>query len=152
MGDVGYRVVELLHRLGETVVVVTQQALEERRLAAETRGIRVLLGDARNERLLLEAGLSSARAVIAATDQDLVNIEISLDARRCRPDVAIVLRLFDPELARQLEQVLDVRRALGLSSLAAPSFAAAALGESVLASFTAGEIPFVVGRQSAGDG
>ncbi|HXU31724.1 MAG TPA: NAD-binding protein [Thermoanaerobaculia bacterium] len=146
MGDVGYRIVELLHRLGEEVVVVTQEAREERLAEALHRGIRVLRGDARNDRLLLEAGLATAGRVIAATDQDLVNIEISLDARRYRPDVEIVLRLFDPELAQQLEQTLEVRRALGMASLAAPSFAAAALGDAFLASFTSAGAPFVVGR------
>lgn len=152
IGDVGYQVVELLHRLGEPVVVVTEQIDEERRLALEERNIRIVRGNARNERLLLEAGLQSARALITVTDKDLVNIEISLDARRHRPDLPIVLRLFDQDLARQLESALDVRRALGMSALAAPSFAAAALGDSVLASFTLDDIPFVVGRQSAGDG
>lgn len=152
MGDVGYRIVELLHRLGEEVVVVTQEAQEERLAEATARGIRIVRGDARNDRLLLEAGLDTARIVIAATDQDLVNIEVSLDARRYRPDVAIVLRLFDPELAQQLEQTLDVRRALGMASLAAPSFAAAALGDSILASFTSAESPFVVGRGAPASG
>lgn len=151
MGDVGYRIIELLHRLGEDIVVVTQEAREERLAEATVRGIRVLRGDARSEQLLLDAGLASARAVIAATDQDLVNIEIALDARRYRPDVAIVVRLSDPELAQQLEQTLDVRRALGMASLAAPSFVAAALGDAVLASFAYGQIPFVVGRAAVAD-
>ena len=151
MGDVGYRIVELLHRLGEEVVVVTQEAQEERLAEATARGIRIVRGDARNDRLLLEAGLDTARIVIAATDQDLVNIEISLDSRRYRPEVAIVLRLFDPELAQQLEQTLDVRRALGMASLAAPSFAAAALGDAVLASFKSSGSPFVVGRSVLAD-
>lgn len=151
IGDVGFQVVELLHRLGEPVVVIAERIDEERRLALEDREIRIVQGNARNERLLLEAGLASARALIAVTDKDLVNIEIALDARRHRPDLPIVLRLFDQDLARQLESALDVRRALGMSALAAPSFAAAALGDSVLASFTLGELPFVVGRQPVGD-
>ena len=33
MGDVGYRVVELLQRMGESVVVVTEQAHDDRRRA-----------------------------------------------------------------------------------------------------------------------
>lgn len=60
MGDVGYRVVELLHRLGEEVVVVTLQAREERRRTAESLGIRVVMGDARVNQNLDEAGLASA--------------------------------------------------------------------------------------------
>jgi Trk K+ transport system NAD-binding subunit len=152
VGDVGYQVVELLHRLGESVVVVAERIDEERRLAMEDRDIRILFGNARNERLLLEAGLKSAKALITVTDKDLANIEIALDSRRLCPDLPIVLRLFDQDLARQLESVLDVRRALGMSALAAPSFAAAALGGSVLASFTLDDIPFVLGRQVVGDG
>ncbi len=149
MGDIGYRVVILLHRLGERLVAVTDRVRDERRMVAEGLGVKVLLGDARNERLLIEAGLSSARVIIAATDNDLANIEIALDARRIRPDIPVVVRLFDQDLARQLEAALHLHRALGMSALAAPSFAAAAMGDSILAGFTVGDVPYVVGRQMA---
>lgn len=152
MGDVGYRIVELLHRLGETVVVITDGVREERRQMAEAFGVRILLGDARNDRLLREAGLDSARALITATGHDLANIEIALDARRLRPDLPVVLRLFDQMLARQLETSLEIRRAFGTSSLAAPSFTAAALGDAILASLPVGDVPYVAGRQPAGSG
>lgn len=147
MGAVGYRIVELLHRLGETVVVITEHTLDERRWRAEAFGVRVILGDARDDRLLREAGLESAKTVIAATDQDLVNIEVALDVRRARPGLPVVIRLFDQELARQLESSLEIRRALGMSALAAPSFTAAALGEAVLASWPLDRVPWVAGRQ-----
>ncbi|MFL6294028.1 MAG: potassium channel family protein [Thermoanaerobaculia bacterium] len=152
MGDVGYRVVELLHRLGEKVVVVTLQAREERRRTAESLGVRIVTGDARVDENLHEAGLASARLLIAATDQDLVNIEVALDARRLRPDMPVVIRLFDQGLARQLEGTLDLQRALGMSALAAPSFAAAALGEAVLGAFSFQGAPFVVGRHRVSGG
>ncbi len=152
MGDVGYRVVELLHRLGEEVVVVTLQAREERRQTAEALGVRIVIGDARVDQILHEAGLASAKLLIAATDQDLVNIEAALDARRDRPDMPVVIRLFDQGLARQLEGALDLQRALGMSALAAPSFAAAALGEAVLGAFSLHGAPFVVGRHRVSDG
>src|SRR5688572_15764609 len=149
LGDVGYRVVELLHRLGEEVVVVTLQAREERRRTAESLGVRIVTGDARVDQNLHEAGLASAKLLIAATDQDLVNIEAALDARRIRPDMPVVIRLFDQGLARQLEGTFDLQRALGTSTLAAPSFAAAALGEAVLGTFSFQGTPFVVGRHKA---
>jgi Trk K+ transport system NAD-binding subunit len=145
-GDVGFRVTELLHRLGEEVVAVTRDAREERLRMARAAGVRVLVGDARGEHLLHEAGLATARVLIAATNQDLVNIEIALDARRSRPDLPIVVRLFDQSLAGQLETSFDLRRTLEMSTLAAPSFAAAALGDAILTSFTVGDTPFVVGR------
>jgi Trk K+ transport system NAD-binding subunit len=151
-GDVGFRVAELLHRLGEEVVAVTRDAREERLRMARDAGVRVLLGDATNEQLLHEAGLATARVLIAATDQDLVNIEIALDARRSRPDLPLVVRLFDPSLARQLETSFDLRRALEMATLAAPSFAAAALGEAILSSFSVDDTPFVVGRAVVDEG
>lgn len=150
MGDVGYRVAELLRRLGEEVVVVTLQVREERRRTAEALGIRVVMGDARVDQNLHEAGLASAKLLIAATDQDLANIEVALDARRLRPDMPVVIRLFDQGLASQLEGTLDLQRALGTSALAAPSFAAAALGEALLGTFSLQGTPFVVGRRREG--
>ncbi|HWM93918.1 MAG TPA: NAD-binding protein [Thermoanaerobaculia bacterium] len=152
MGDVGYRVVELLRRLGEEVVVVTLQVREDRQRIAESFGVRIAMGDARNEQLLRDAGLASAKSLIAATDQDLVNIEVALDARRLRPDIPLVLRLFDPDLARQLEGAFDLRRAIGMSTLAAPSFAAAAIGEALLTTFSLEGTSFVVGRHRASEG
>lgn len=151
MGDVGYRVVELLHRLGESVVVVTETVHDDRQRMAEAFGVRMILGDARDDRRLQEAGLASAKAVIAATGQDLVNLEVALDARRARPEIPVVIRLFDQELARQLESSFAIHRALGMSALAAPSFTAAALGEAMLASLPVGGVPWVAGRQSVGD-
>lgn len=152
MGDVGYRVVELLQRLGESVVVVTSEAREDRRRMAEAQDVRILIGDARNEQLLRDAGLASAKAVIAATDQDLVNIEVFLDSQRLRPEVPVVVRLFDQDLARQLEGSFGLRRALGMAALSAPSFVAAALGESFLGTFSVLDKPFVIGRHRVEDG
>jgi Trk K+ transport system NAD-binding subunit len=152
MGDIGYRVVELLHRLGERVEVITESARDERFQAAATAGVPVHRGDARNEALLLAARLESARAVVAATDQDLVNIEVALDVQRLRPGLPVVVRLFDQSLASQLETTFELRRVLGLSALAAPSFAAAALGDAVLASFTVDDVAWVVGRALVGAG
>jgi len=152
MGDVGYRIAELLQRLGEPVVVITEQVLDDRRLTAEAFGVRVIQGDARSDRLLREAGVESAKTLIAATDKDLVNIEVALDGRRMQPGLPVVVRLFDQMLTRQLEDSLDIRRALGMAALAAPSFTAKALGDGILAGLSLGETPYVVGRQVVEEG
>ncbi len=49
LGNVGFRVVELLGRLGEPVAVITQTTSEERQRAAEARGVRIVRGEARDE-------------------------------------------------------------------------------------------------------
>ena len=145
MGHVGFRIVELLARLGQRVVVVTADARAEWKRAAESWGAVVVTGDARDEELLRSAGLEDARALLAVTDRDPVNLEIALDARRVRPGLPVVVRLWDQNLAQQLESSRSVRRALSVSALAAPVFAGAALGELVLASFeTEGKLEVVV--------
>ncbi len=146
MGHVGYRIVDLLGRLGETVSVITQSARAEWIDAAQARGVPVRVGDAQDERLLAEVGIHEAQAVLAVTDQDLVNIEIALDAKRLHPDIPVVIRLFEQNLARQLEATFDIRRALAMSALAAPVFATAALGERIVSSFTLNGSLYVIGR------
>ena len=51
MGQVGYRVVQLLRDLGEPVAVITREARADWIRQAEVDGVPVLLGDARDARL-----------------------------------------------------------------------------------------------------
>jgi Trk K+ transport system NAD-binding subunit len=146
MGRVGFRIVELLVRLGEPVTVINKILREEWQREAQEWGVRIITGDARDERLMEEAGIQTARALIVATDSDLINIEIALDAKKLHPDVPVVARIFDQTLARQMEAAFDIRRALSNSVLSAPSFAAAAMGEEVVSSFRLDNKLYAVGR------
>ena len=149
LGHVGYRAVHLLRRLGEEVTAITLPTRDDWVRSAEAAGVRVLVGDARDGALLIDAGVEGAVALIAATDHDVTNIEIVLDAKRARPELPIVARLFDQTLAHELERTLDVRRAPAASALAAPAFAAAALGDDVVGSFALGGGDWVVCRLPA---
>src|SRR5947208_3268458 len=103
MGQVGYRVTSLLLDLGEKVSVITLPTRSDWVRTVEARGVRVLVGDARDDALIAEAGIDEARALIAATDQDAVNVELALDAAQRRPELPVVIRLFDRQLALQIE-------------------------------------------------
>lgn len=146
LGQVGFRVCSLLLEIGESVVAVTDQVRPEWGRILEERGVKIVRGDARDEAVLLSAGLREAKALIAATSSDLTNIEIALDAKRHRADLPIVTRMFDSSLAKQLEQSLDVRRAMAMSQVAAPAFAAATLGDQVVAEFEQDGVRLVVFR------
>jgi Trk K+ transport system NAD-binding subunit len=148
LGRVGRRVVHLLRRLGEEVTVISMPTRDDWRRDAEEAGARIILGDARDERLVAEAGLADAAALVSVTDRDIANIEITLDAKRARPDLPVVTRLFDQTLARELESALDVRRAPAASAVAAPAFAAAALGDDVIGSFALGDRWWIVSRSA----
>lgn len=134
LGHVGYRIVCLLGRLGERGVVITRGANEDWRAETEAR-FPVIIGDARNDALLRQAGVERARAILIVTDDDLTNISIAIDARRLNPGLIVVARMFDQDLGAHLEQAKTIDRALSASALAAPVFVAASLGEMVLGEF-----------------
>lgn len=146
LGHVGQRIAQLLRALDVDVTVVTLASRDAWRHRAEAAGAVIIDGDARDEATLRRAGIESASALIVATQEDVVNIEVSLDALRIVPGLPVVTRLFDQRLAEQLEGSLGVRRAPAKSTLAAPTFAAAALGESVIGAFSVEGTPMVVGR------
>ncbi len=136
LGQVGYRVAKLLSRLSSSIAVLTwPEARAEFVHEVEELGVHVFYGDARSDQALLDAGILDVEAVIACTDDDLTNLEIALDARRLHPGIRVVGRVFDQGLARRLEQTGVFDRALGMSVIAAPSFAAAATGDTGVGQF-----------------
>jgi voltage-gated potassium channel Kch len=96
----------------------------------------VLLGDATRPETLLKAGFRRARAVVVATSSDALNLEIGLmaqtlveDYRPKRP-LQLVLRCFDPDLAKRIHRVSQNYTLLSSAELAAPLFVEAALHSS----------------------
>jgi len=126
-GHLGRRVFALLARLGESVHVISREPPGDWPEPAPP-GCRLIVGDARNESRLREAGVGAAGRLIAATHDDPTNISIALSAKRLNPSIAVVVRLFDQDLGTQLEEALGLERTFSTSALAAPAFVAAALG------------------------
>lgn len=133
LGRVGYRTYLTLHRLGIPVVVIDFDDKAEFLSEVRRDGAPILIGDARREALLDEAGIARARAVVVATNNDLVNLEVALDARQKRPDIRVVMRMFDQNMADKVHAGFDIRAVLSTAALAAPTFAAAAVVGNVIA-------------------
>ncbi len=130
LGKVGYRVVKALYdmqRDPEIVVICEQDTHGPLVSEIEALGIRVIRGDARNPELLQAAGLGRAYSVAAVTSDKLVNIQIGLAARRLRPDLHLVLRVFSDVMAEQLEELFGRHTVFSTSALAAPTLAAASI-------------------------
>src|SRR5262249_5848500 len=100
LGNIGFRAVEELLGFGQGVVVLELD--RGGRFVTTTRrlGVAVIHGDAKVREVLRQANAGSARAVIAATSNDLVNLEVALLARELNPQQRVVLRLSDPQLAQ----------------------------------------------------
>lgn len=143
LGQVGYRVARELQRFDTEVTVVEMDSAGPFVKTITDEGIPIIFDDARRTEVLLKAGLERASAVIAATNKDLTNVEIALDAREVRPDIRIVLRLFDQSLASKIVNSFDIDAAFSSAALAAPAFASAAVDPSVQDSFYVGDTLFV---------
>ena len=139
LGSIGYRVALGIAARGLPVVVV--EVSDDGRFVSPTRasGIPVVIGDARHPEVLEELHLETARAIVAATSDDLVNLSVALNARAKRPDLRVVVRLFDPEFAVRVQQGFAIRFTRSVSQLAAPAFAAAAVGSEVIATVPVGD-------------
>lgn len=99
--------------------------------AAMQAGGTVLTGNARDGEVFRRGNAENARAIVVATSEDLINLEIALTAREANPRARIVVRLFDEEFAARVRSTFDVDYVLSPAALAAPAFAAAALGRSI---------------------
>lgn len=135
LGKLGYRVVLQLLEFGEEVVGV--ESVADRPFVGILRGMNVpvVVSDARQRDVLVQAGVRNASALIACTQDDLTNLDIALDARELNPQVKIVMRMFDADLARKVERGFGIHTAFSVSALAAPAFAAAATRANVSYSF-----------------
>ncbi|MFN8038327.1 MAG: NAD-binding protein [Acidimicrobiales bacterium] len=143
------RVVAVLVERNATVIVVGDPGADEG--TAEVAAlldptVRVVVPGADRDRSLLDAGLPDADVVLALADDDLDNLRDAAAAHALAPDVPVVLRTFQPELAEELAGALSLRRAYSVAALAAPAIVAASVGEEVLETLRLGdeEIPLCV--------
>jgi len=139
LGSIGYRVALGIAARGIPVVAVDSKDDGRFVLPARAVGIPVVIGDARHPQVLEELRLGTARALVAVTSDDLVNLSAALNARASRPNLRVVVRLFDPDFALRVQHGFKIRFTRSASHLAAPAFAAAAIGSEVIATVPVGD-------------
>jgi Trk K+ transport system NAD-binding subunit len=138
LGNIGYRVVEELVGTADPVVAI--ELAQDGRFVATARrlGVAVITGDATVREVLRQAHAATARAVVAVTNNDLVNLEVALLSRELNPKQRVVVRMSDPNLADTLREAANVRFALSIPTLAAPAFVASLFGDRVQSVFLVG--------------
>jgi hypothetical protein len=136
LGHVGLAVARDLRARGVPAVLVDSEGNVEGQRDLRVR-CPVIVGDAKRPVVLARAGAHRARALIACTSSDTVNLEIGLAAQSFGRDarlgarLRIVLRCFDADLARRIHAVSSDYTLLSEARIAAPVFAqvaAAAIG------------------------
>jgi Trk K+ transport system NAD-binding subunit len=146
LGKLGLRTLEQLLALGEQVAVLEKNPSCPNIAFARKHGVPVRVGHSREEGVFDDLNVRAAKSIILATNDDLANLEMALDARKLKPDIRVVIRMFDQELADKLRDSLDMKLTFSASALAAPLFATSSSDRSVVNSFYVGDRLLVLAK------
>ena len=100
-GRVGRRIAAEFREEGVPFVVLdfSDDAIE----AAREANVLIVEGTGTEDEDLREAGLETARGLVASADSDADNLYITLSARSARPELLIVARASDEDAAKKLQ-------------------------------------------------
>jgi voltage-gated potassium channel Kch len=143
LSGVGIKIIQLLHSSGHEVVVIEPDSNNRFVNTARGLGIPVIHGDASFLNTLKTSNLESAAALLVVSRDDAINLEIALNAKSLSPNIPVVVRYAEPDFARIAQQVFDFEAVLSPAELAAPAFAAAALGGRILGNGITGDTLWV---------
>jgi voltage-gated potassium channel Kch len=132
LGGIGIKIAEQLHASGHEVIVIERDTNNRFVNTARGLGIPVIHGDGSFAAILKASNLENAAALIAVTSDDATNMEIALKVKAITHKVPVIVHYADPDFARMAQQVFDFEAVLSPAELAAPAFAAAALGGRIL--------------------
>jgi Trk K+ transport system NAD-binding subunit len=143
LGGTGMQVVRQLCANGCDVVVIERDG--NNRFLNEVRSLKVpvIQSDANLLPTLQSVHLAEAAAVLVTTSNDVTNLEIALTVKGVAPKIPVIVRNQNPQLAPLAQQVFDFEAVLSPAELAAPSFAAAALGGRILGTGMTADILWV---------
>jgi len=132
LGGVGSRVLRQLNDLGVDVVAIDRDPKARGAKVCEQLGVPMIVGDAAREETLRSASIDTAQALVVVSTDDVTNLQAALNARAVRGDLRVVLRLFDDDFARRVQETFDITISRSVSRLVAPAFAASLLDRDVI--------------------
>jgi Trk K+ transport system NAD-binding subunit len=144
LGNVGTRVIQQLRDLGVPVVGVDRTDEARGAQLARELGVPMIIGDASRAETLREASIETARSLVVLSTDDVTNLEAALHARASRPDLRVVLRLFDGDFAQRIQKVFGITSSKSVSLLAAPAFVAAMQEREVIGTIPVKRLVLVV--------
>ncbi len=127
LGHLGYRVAEELVAMDQDVVIIEANPKADLITNIKAMGIPVIQDDATRETSLEAAGITNARVILICTQNDSLNLKVALKARRLKPDIQVIIRIFDDDFAQALHEQFGYA-AFSATGMAAPAFSAAASG------------------------
>lgn len=128
LGGIGVQIAKQLQANGHEVAVIDSDPNNRFLSTARSLKIPVIQGDASLSTILEEANIKQAEALLAVTSSDMSNLEIALSAKGLAPKLPVIVRNQDPHFALMVQQVFEFEAVLSPTEIAAPAFAAAAIG------------------------
>ncbi|MBE9110227.1 NAD-binding protein [Nodosilinea sp. LEGE 07298] len=129
LGRVGRQVLDMLQELEQPVVGIAPQATDADMLTK----IPLLTGDVTVA--LDKANLTTAKSVVAVSEDEIQNLEMGLLAHRLNPHCRAIIRTYDQQFTDRVAQIFPFAQVLCSSALSAEAFAGAAFGEHVIGLF-----------------
>ncbi|ARV57561.1 potassium transporter TrkA [Nostocales cyanobacterium HT-58-2] len=127
LGRVGQRVVALLQEYKQPLVGMTLNKDFDMAILPEMP----LIVGSFNESLA-KANLNTAKSVVVVTNEEMLNLEISLMAYSANPKSHLVIRTTGQGLSENLAGLLPTAQVLSAYAVAAEAFAGAAFGEKII--------------------
>ena len=125
LGRLGHCIGEELLDRGEQLLIIEQSADAPSVEYFRSRGADVYIGNAQLPRILKDVGASEAKALYAVISDDLVNLEIGLNARVFQPELRLILRIFDQSMAARIDESLDIHLSYSMTAIADAAFMSA---------------------------
>ncbi len=98
-----------------------------------------IIGDCRDDQVLLKAGVQDCRAILLVTGDESVNVETAIAARRLNPKIRLIVRSARQSLNQLLKQQLGDFVTFEPTELPANAFTLAGLGAGILGFFDIGD-------------
>ncbi len=122
LGRLGYFIVQELLQKNEKVIVIEQNENSNHIDYFRQLGAEVYLGDARLPKVMKDVNVLEAKALISVINNDSLNLEIALNARSHHPEVKLILRIFDDQMADKIKDYLKIYHSLSASAIADDKF------------------------------
>lgn len=124
---VGSQVAKLLQEFRQPVVAIV---LEDDFDPNHLPDIPLFTGDLNES--LSKVNLSTAKSIIATSEDEMLNVEMGLKTQNINPKSSLIIRTFGQRLSENLAQMLPKSQIISAYAVAAEAFAGAAFGENIL--------------------
>lgn len=119
VGRTGTHIVEELSLCAKTFVAIDSDPAHMERVGREHPGMLYIIGDATEDAVLQEAGITRAEGLVASLSDDQANLYVTLSARSLNPSLRIIAKAVEqsavPKLARVgADKVVSTNRIGGL--------------------------------------